>query len=114
MLLKILHKLFTPQIPDAIKILPAETYRKELRKKHPLLIDVRTAREFQQGHIEGAKNLDIFHRQDFISAMESLSREKPVFLYCRSGQRSQRAARVLVRMGFREVVDLRGGFLKWN
>jgi rhodanese-related sulfurtransferase len=42
-----------------------------------------------------------------------LNKNKPVYVYCRSGARSQRAARKLVEMGFLKIYDLEGGYMSW-
>ena len=43
-----------------------------------------------------------------------MDKDKPVYLYCRSGARSQKAARKLIDMGFEKVYDLKGGFMRWK
>jgi rhodanese-related sulfurtransferase len=78
-----------------------------------LVVDVRTPREFNAGHIDGALNLDISNR-DFKAKIAELDKNKPVYLYCRSGKRSARAARMLSTMGFLEVYDLKGGIINWQ
>lgn len=77
------------------------------------LVDVRTKEEFEEGHIQGARLLDV-RRPDFMRlAMKDLSKKRPVAVYCRSGRRSADAARKLSQKGFR-VTNLLGGFLEWN
>ena len=77
------------------------------------LIDVRTPREFNAGHIEGALNMDISN-SGFKTMLAEMDKEKPVYLYCRSGRRSASAAKMLNKMGFSEVYDLKGGILNWQ
>jgi len=76
------------------------------------LIDVRTPSEYQEGHIEGAINLDIYS-QSFVSELKSLDRSGRYALYCRSGNRSAKAALLMKQMGFVEVADLDGGVISW-
>jgi rhodanese-related sulfurtransferase len=76
--------------------------------------DVRTPSEFHSGHIKKAINVDIFNAGNFNSYFEKLDKDKPVYLYCRSGARSQKAARKLLKMGFAQVYDLKGGYNSWN
>ena len=77
------------------------------------LIDVRTPEEFAQGHIDGALNLN-FYDDDFTQQLEQkLDKNRPVMLYCRSGNRSGQAASQMVTMGFKELYDLKGGFMAW-
>ncbi len=61
------------------------------------LIDVRTSSEFSSGHIEGAKNVPL---GELGSRLDKLSKQKPVVVYCRSGARSARAARMLEKAGY--------------
>lgn len=75
-----------------------------------VVIDVRTPEEFAQGHLQGALNLNV-QAPDFreqVAALQ-LSPNQPVYLYCRSGRRSQRAAEILREMGFRKLYNI-GGF----
>lgn len=79
---------------------------------HPVL-DVRTPGEFAQGHVKGAINVDI-HGPDFAAAVERLAKkgtlkaDQPVYLYCRSGARSGRAARFLRERGYGEAYNVGG------
>ncbi|WP_339629941.1 rhodanese-like domain-containing protein [uncultured Maribacter sp.] len=77
-------------------------------------IDVRTASEFNSGHIKNAINIDFFNPNNFKNYFEKLDRNKAIYVYCRSGARSQKAARKLLNMGFLEVYDLKGGYSSWN
>lgn len=77
-----------------------------------LLLDVRTAREFASGHIQGAKQID-FYGADFKERIGELDREVPVYIYCRSGNRSGQAASMMKQMGFKEVYNLQGGVGAW-
>lgn len=74
------------------------------------VIDVRTPAEFAGGHLAGAINVDIF-APDFRQQIEALdlSAEEPVYLYCRSGNRSGKAAQILRQMGYDEAFNV-GGF----
>jgi len=74
------------------------------------LVDVRTEMEFRAGHIKGAKNID-FYSGKFVEEFEKFDKSKPIFIYCRSGARSGQASRKLIKMGFIEVYDLKGGIL---
>jgi rhodanese-related sulfurtransferase len=48
------------------------------------------------------------------TAFKKLDASKPVYLYCRSGNRSGKAAKILVTLGFNEIYDLRGGYTSWR
>lgn len=75
------------------------------------LVDVRTDGEFAEGHIPGAVNIPVDELESRLK--EVGPKDKAVVLYCRSGSRSARAARILQREGFREVHDL-GGMSRWR
>ena len=83
--------------------------------QHPdvMLLDVRTAAEYEEGHIEGAISLDQ-GQNDFIEKAKAvLSADKTIAVYCRSGRRSASAAERLAREGF-QCVNLKGGIVAWK
>lgn len=77
------------------------------------LLDVRTPEEFERGAIPGAINLDI-RSSEFKEQLEDLDKDKPVILYCQSGFRSNKAAGILLSMGFTKVLDYKGGYSDWS
>jgi rhodanese-related sulfurtransferase/predicted small secreted protein len=77
------------------------------------LIDVRTPKEYNNGHIKNAVNIN-FYDDDFYNQMSKLDKDKEIYIYCRSGGRSGRAAKKLKTAGFTKVYDLQGGFINWN
>jgi len=77
------------------------------------LIDVRTPKEYSEGHLKGAVNIN-FHDDDFIVQMSKLDKDKEIYIYCRSGSRSGRAASKLKEQGFTKIFDLQGGIKNWN
>lgn len=106
--------LFGTQVQNNhIKVLSPEVFKKQITSYSVQLIDVRTANEFKSGHIKNARNIDFFSN-NFSKDMSTLNKEKPVYLYCRSGNRSHKAATQLVKLGFSEIYDLKGGYLNWK
>ena len=69
------------------------------------VIDVRTAAEFSEGHVQGARNLDV-QNGDFAAALETLDKSASYNVYCRSGRRSATAVEMMRNAGFTNVVDL--------
>jgi rhodanese-related sulfurtransferase len=69
------------------------------------VIDVRTATEFAEGHVKGARNLDI-QNGDFEKSLVDLDKEASYSVYCRSGNRSAAAVELMRNAGFTNVVDL--------
>lgn len=94
------------------KVVSSKDFKTLMSKKGAQLVDVRTPKEYNDGHIGAAKNID-FYGSTFKSQMEKLDRNKPVLLYCHSGGRSGQALTMLKSMGFKEVYDLKGGWSSW-
>ncbi len=100
---------------DAIAVLDQASFAKAIvSEEKPQLIDVRTAKEFNAGHIKNAGNIDYFQKEAFDQAFDKLNKEAPVYIYCHSGARSKKATRRLADLGFKEIYDLRGGYLGWK
>ena len=78
-----------------------------------VILDVRKADEFAEGHIAGAVLIDQF-QSDFVEqAQAQLPKEKTIAIYCRSGRRSANAAGKLAAVGY-QCVNLKGGILAWK
>jgi len=72
-----------------------------------ILLDVRTKKEFEKGTLKGAVNIPLDSLRD---RLDELDRDKPVYVFCRIGQRGYIASRILMQKGFREVYNLSGGY----
>ena len=68
-----------------------------------IIIDVRTPEEFESGHVESAINIEW---QDIASVENSTNKDNRIFLYCRSGNRSQKATDILNDIGYKDVINL--------
>ena len=78
-----------------------------------VVLDVRTPAEHAAGHIPGTHfNIDVLEDDYTETALKALPKDKPVALYCRSGNRSKNAARILAEHGYR-VLELGTGFRGW-
>lgn len=98
---------------DSIQTVPAEEFAQIIKADSVVLVDVRTAGEYDAGHIENARNIDVL-KDDFRSvATETLPKDRTIAVYCRSGKRSLKAAAILAKEGYK-VVNLRGGWLEWT
>lgn|GEM_PF-893933 len=78
------------------------------------LVDVRTPQEWELWHIGGATNIDVQNESFTDNAASSLSKERPVAVYCRGGVRSVKAAEALYKAGFRNILNLDGGITAWR
>lgn len=90
-----------------------ETLREKMGRHEKLkIVDVREAQEFEAGHIPGALNLPLGRIP--YTAKNELSPEEEIVLFCRSGNRSMTAARLLHKMGYKKLYNLTGGMLMWE
>lgn len=85
----------------------------ERESKKGILVDIRTPEEVAQGMIAGAKHID-FYSADFMTKMTALGKDKPIYMYCRSGGRSGQAIARLKAAGFTKVYHLQGGIGAWT
>lgn len=102
------------QTSTAIETIDAKSYSEKINTTTKAqIIDVRTPEEFASGHIDNAANINWFDA-DFATKMASYDKTKPVFVYCKVGGRSIKAANKLAEMGFTTIYNLDGGILKWE
>ncbi|QNU66203.1 FAD-dependent oxidoreductase [Ruminiclostridium herbifermentans] len=81
---------------------------RELVENNNIIIDVREINEFKRGHIKGAINIPLSELRERI---DEIPKDRPVYLHCRTGQRSYNAALALQNMGFNNVINITGSFL---
>jgi rhodanese-related sulfurtransferase len=79
----------------------------------PQILDVRTPEEFESNHIANATNSN-WLGNSFSVDTQNLDKNKPVFVYCKSGNRSGKAVKKLEELGFKSIYELDGGLLKWE
>ncbi|MFV0566512.1 MAG: rhodanese-like domain-containing protein [Flavobacteriaceae bacterium] len=84
-----------------------------MQNEKGLVIDVRTPTEYQTGHLKNAVNID-FKSPDFVKNINKLNKTQPVYVYCRSGNRSGKSLAMFKAAGFSNVYNLDGGILKWE
>ena len=77
------------------------------------ILDVRTAKEFVDGHLAGAVNIDV-NLADFTQKIDELDRSKTYIVYCRSGRRSSKAVGIMAAKGFKNLYNVSDGFVGWN
>ena len=70
-----------------------------------IVIDVRTLEEFESGHIEDSSNIEW---QEISSIADNINKDQKIYLYCRSGRRSQNATNILIDLGYKDVTNLGG------
>lgn len=87
---------------------------KGLQKDGVIIVDVRTEKEYADGHIVGVKHNINFLSNDFLTKMEDFDKSKPIIIHCARGGRSGKAAATLKEAGFLEIYDYVGGFNDWK
>jgi thioredoxin len=102
------------QTSKNIKNIEATAFAEKIKATpNAQILDVRTPEEFASEHLDNAKNIN-WLASDFVSNAEKLDKAKPVFVYCKSGARSIKAATKLEELGFKNIYQLQGGILKWD
>jgi rhodanese-related sulfurtransferase len=99
---------------NTFKTVDVKEFAGFIAKNDVTLLDVRTPAEHAEGYIPGTDfNIDVLEETYTQIAIESLPKDKPVALYCRSGNRSKKAASILSEKGY-QVVELGSGFKGWS
>ena len=101
------------QPAQAFKSVDVEEFAKAVADSTYVVLDVRTTEEFAEGHIPGTDlNIDVLEGNFTRKALKQLPKDKSVALYCRSGNRSKRAAQILADNGY-NVLELSTGIRGW-
>ena len=83
----------------------------ELMAKEDIqILDVRTEKEFKDGAIEGAVNIDFWDPDFEIKVLSRLNKRRTTVVYCAAGGRSEMAYKLLAKKGFKTLYDLKGGY----
>ena len=78
-----------------------------------ILLDVRTSKEYAEGHLAGAQQLDYLNPEAFDAGISKFDKSRTYYIYCRSGKRSHGACQKMKKQGFK-VYDMEGGILNWT
>lgn len=99
----------TMRLKKAVTNLTQEQFIEGYRKAQ--LIDLREPKEFEAGHILGARNIPMTQLNQ---RLKEIRPDLPVYLYCQNSGRSARAALTLKKKGYNQVYQLQGGFKTWT
>ncbi|HEY94975.1 MAG TPA: rhodanese-like domain-containing protein [Dehalococcoidia bacterium] len=77
------------------------------------VLDVRTPDEYNTGHVEGAINID-YNSDTFKEKLDTLDKSGKYLVYCRSGNRSSEAVKVMEELGFTMIYHMNGGIIDWS
>ena len=83
----------------------ADQFQAAIDKKEGTFIDVREAKDFEKGHVAGAKNIDVKNIDKDLAALLPADKNAPVYTYCYSGNRSAKAAQKAVELGYTNVYN---------
>ena len=97
----------------AFKNIDVVTTQSTLNNEKVVLLDVRTPEEYAQGHIPGSQLMD-FHGEHFTEDLKKLDPNATYVVYCASGNRSEKASRMMQAQDFKQVSNVLGGFQAWQ
>jgi thioredoxin 1 len=106
---------YSQEVPDSVmfrSLLPKEFHLQLIKEDTALLIDVREFFEYRGKRLSGAINMPSSGNLDL--AADTINKETSLFLYCYSGTRSERVARLFYKKGFRKLYSLEGGIMRWR
>ncbi|MFC2111029.1 rhodanese-like domain-containing protein [Bacteroidota bacterium] len=98
---------------EAVVQLNSNDFIKKIYDDKAILLDVRTLQEYKNGHIKDAGQLN-YYAFDFSQSLLLLAKDQPIYLYCNTGYRSNKAANILLANGYTKVYNLQRGIMEWN
>lgn len=98
---------------EPVKNVTSDEAAKLVAENKVTVLDVRTPEEFEEGHIKGAKNVDIMDK-GFEKKLATVDKSKPVLVHCQAGGRSKRSLPKLEQAGFGQIYHLEEGFAGWQ
>ncbi|KGO88559.1 hypothetical protein Q765_01230 [Flavobacterium rivuli WB 3.3-2 = DSM 21788] len=96
-----------------IELVAPSVFAQKMEEDSGQVIDVRTPKEYKGGHIDGAVNLHVYDK-NFDARLDSLDKNKTVYVYCKAGGRSAEAVESMKTKGFIHIVELDGGMDAWK
>ena len=96
---------------DGIMKIDVKTLKNKLENEEITLLDVREVSEYKGGHIEGAVNAPL---SSLDANQLPYPKDEPIYVICRSGNRSAQAASQLQDAGYTEIYDVSGGMMAWE
>lgn len=100
------------EIRPSIQQIDVLGFQNKMKAENTVILDVRTPAEVQEGMIEGAIAIDI-SASNFEKKVGELDKDKTYLVYCQSGGRSNRACEIMAHIGFKDLYNLKGGYMGW-
>lgn len=91
-----------------------QEFENGIKQENVQVLDVRTAAEFNSGHIKNALQADWTNQAQFMDRVSYVDKDRAVYIYCLAGGRSNAAAEWMRSNGFKKVVELKGGINAWK
>jgi rhodanese-related sulfurtransferase len=105
---------FTGNAQNIKPTLSVTAFEKAISNSNIQVLDVRTATEYNSGHLKNSLQADWYDQQQFKDRTQHFDKTKPVYVYCQTGIRSAAAVALLKKNGFSNVHDLNGGLNAWK
>lgn len=102
-----------PADKPSVQKIDLDQFDQKRQEKDAIVLDVRTPKEYADGHVPGAVNVDI-HDPQFDQKLATLDKSKTYLVHCAKGVRSAAAAKKMAAMGFTNLFDFHGGFTAWE
>ena len=97
-----------------MKDITVEELKSKINSSEELnILDVREDWEYEEGHIEGARNFSLYSIPENHDELNDW-KEKEIIIHCKSGKRSKTAQQILTENGFDNTINLLGGFEAWK
>ena len=111
----ILGLVFCSHILAEVELIDASVLKKRIDNpdNNLILLDVRTVKEYQSGHIKNSINIPHDQLIQNIDVLDQY-RNQPIVVFCRSGRRAQLVIDTLIQNKFDQIVDLEGDMLAWK
>jgi len=113
LILSVLLLLISPALAADYKNLNVDQFEKMRATKTNVVLDVRTQKEYDAGHMPGAMLVD-FNSPDFEKKIASLDKDKTYLVHCAAGGRSAKASAKMGALNFKSVYNLEGGYRAWE
>lgn len=102
-----------PADKPAVQKIDLDQFDQKRQEKDTVVLDVRTPKEYADGHVPGAVNIDI-HDPQFDQKVAALDKSNTYLVHCAKGVRSAAATKKMAAMGFANLFDFHGGFTAWE
>jgi rhodanese-related sulfurtransferase len=96
------------------KAISESVFAKKMQLRKIIILDVRRADEYKEGHLKNAINFNVMDSLSFDSQLRTLKKNRKYLLYCRSSVRSGKALVAMQKKGFKHLWHLSGGISAWS